>query len=64
MRTPKELHPEERIIYRPELLECPQCGISLKMYNYLARDKTVQTMDKVLSIGSRPGRCSDDVCTR
>ncbi|MCP4685663.1 MAG: hypothetical protein GY867_09480 [bacterium] len=32
------------------------------MYNYLAWDKTVQTLDRVLSIASRPGHCSDAMC--
>jgi hypothetical protein len=55
MRTPKELHPSERIIYKPELPACPHCEGPLMMYNYLAWDKTVQTLDRVLSIASRPG---------
>jgi hypothetical protein len=32
------------------------------MYNYLAWDKTVQTLDRVLSIASRPGQCADVTC--
>lgn len=32
------------------------------MYNYLAWDKTVQTLDRVLSIASRPGFCADATC--
>jgi hypothetical protein len=32
------------------------------MYNYLAWDKTVQTLDRVLSIASRPGHCADPRC--
>lgn len=32
------------------------------MYNYLAWDKTVQTLDRVLSIASRPGHCADPTC--
>lgn len=32
------------------------------MCNYLAWDKTVQTLDQVLSVASRPGRCPDERC--
>jgi len=62
MRTPKELHPGERIIYKPELAACPHCGGPLVMYNYLAWDKTVQTLEHVLSVASRPGHCADPTC--
>jgi hypothetical protein len=62
MRTPKELYPSERIIYKPELPACPHCEGPLMMYNYLAWDKTVQTLDRVLSIASRPGHCSNVMC--
>ena len=62
MRTPKELHPSERIIYKPELPACSHCGGPLVLYNYLAWDKTVQTLDRVLSIASRPGHCADPTC--
>jgi hypothetical protein len=62
MRTPKELYPSERIIYKPELPACPHCEGPLVMYNYLAWDKTVQTLDRVLSIASRPGHCANPTC--
>jgi hypothetical protein len=32
------------------------------MYNHLAWDKTVQTLDRVLSIASRPGHCANPTC--
>jgi hypothetical protein len=32
------------------------------LYNYLAWDKTVQTLDRVLSIASRPGHCANQTC--
>jgi hypothetical protein len=57
MRTPKRLYAAERIIYHPELLTCLHCGEILVMGNYLAWDKTIQTLDRVLSIASRPGHC-------
>jgi hypothetical protein len=62
MRTPKRLYPEERIIYHPELLTCPHCGDLLVTCNYLAWDKTVQRLDRVLSVASRPGRCPHATC--
>jgi hypothetical protein len=62
MRTPKQLYPDMRIIYKPELSNCLHCGGPLILCNYLAWDKTVQTLDGVLSIASRPGFCADPKC--
>jgi hypothetical protein len=62
MRTPKGLYADERLIYHPELLTCPHCGDLLVMCNYLAWDKTVQTLDRVLSVASRPGHCPNATC--
>jgi hypothetical protein len=63
MRTPKVLYPDERIIYKPELSACPYCGEPLVMCDYLAWDKTVQTLDTVLSVASRPAFCADPLCS-
>src|SRR5256714_13077726 len=57
MRTPKRLYAQQRLIYQPELLTCPHCGDLLVMCNYLGWTKPVQTLDGVLSVASRPGRC-------
>ena len=62
MRTPKRLYAHERLIYHPELLTCPHCGDLLVLCNYLAWDKTVQMLDRVLSVASRPGRCPHATC--
>jgi hypothetical protein len=62
MRTPKQLYAHERMIYQPELLTCPHCGDLLVTCNYLAWDKTVQSLDHVLSVASRPGRCPHATC--
>ena len=62
MRTPKRLYAQQRLIYQPELLTCPHCGDLLVMCNYLAWNKTVQTLDGVLSVASRPGRCPHETC--
>src|SRR3989475_10125863 len=62
MRTPKPLYAQHRMIYQPELLTCPHCGDLLVMCNYLAWNKTVQTLDHVLSVASRPARCPNAAC--
>ena len=62
MRIPKRLYAQQRLIYQPELLTCPHCGALLVMCNYLAWNKTVQTLDGVLSVASRPGRCPHEMC--
>src|SRR2546428_8694696 len=62
MRTPKRLYAHERVIYQPELLTCPHCGDLLVMCNYLAWHKTVQMLDRVLSVASRPGCCRHATC--
>ena len=62
MRTPKILYLDERIIYKPELSSCPHCEGPLEMCDYLLWDKTVQTVDAVLSIASRLASCADPRC--
>lgn len=62
MRTPKRLYAQRRLIYQPEWPTCPHCGEVLVMCNYLAWDKIVQTLDQVLSVASRPGRCPHETC--
>jgi Transposase, Mutator family len=62
MKTPKRLYAQQRTIYQPEFLTCPHCGDLLELCNYLAWDKTVQTLGGVLSVACRPGRCRHDMC--
>ena len=62
MSTPKQLYAQQRLIYQPELLTCPHCGDLLVTCNYLVWNKTVQTLDRVLSVASRPGRCPNETC--
>ena len=50
------------MIYHPELLTCPHCGDLLVTCNYLAWDKTVQMLDRVVSVASRPRRCPHAMC--
>lgn len=63
MRTPKPLYVQQRRIYHPELLSCPSCGDLLVGCNYLKWDKIVQTLDRVLSVASRPGHCPHPECS-
>src|SRR6266851_7916235 len=62
MRTPKRLYAQQRLIYQPEFPTCPHCGEVLVLCNSLAWEKTVQTLDQVLSVASRPGRCPHETC--
>ena len=62
MRTPKRLYAQQRLIYQPEWPTCPHCSEVLVMCNSLAWDKTVQTLDQVLSVANRPGRCPQETC--
>jgi hypothetical protein len=62
MRTPKRLDAEARIIYHPALLTCLHCGDLLVAWNSLAWDKTVQTLDGLLSVATRPGHCPHVTC--
>jgi hypothetical protein len=62
MKTPKQLYPSERIIYHPEVSVCLVCGGSLMLMNTLLWNKTVQTLDGVVSIASRPACCADPDC--
>ena len=62
MRTPKRFYAPQRMIDQPALLTCPHCGDLLVMGNSLAWDQTVQTLDRVLSAASRPGRCAHATC--
>jgi len=62
MRTPKRLYAQPRLMYQPALLTCPHCGDLLVLCNSLAWQKTVQTLDRVLAVASRPGRCPNEPC--
>src|SRR6266852_3569122 len=62
MRTPKRLYAQQRVIYQPELLTCLHCGDLLVMCNYLAWNKTVQTLDRVLSVVGGPFKNKNETC--
>jgi hypothetical protein len=62
MRTPKPFYAHARMIDHPELLPCPPCGDRLVTCNYLAWDKTVPMLERVLSVASRPGRGPHATC--
>jgi hypothetical protein len=50
------------MIYHPELSTCPSCAGPLRLANYLLWDKTVQTLEQVLSVASRPAFCAEPTC--
>ena len=52
MSPPKRLYTAERIIYHRALLTCLHCGDLLVMWNDLAWDKTVQTLNRRLAIAT------------
>ena len=54
MRTKRTLAPQERRIFHPELKKCPHCGAPLELCGYWRWDKTVQTLEGVISAASRP----------
>ena len=62
MRTPKTLCPDDRLLFHPEIAECPRCGEPIHLANHLSFNKTVQTLDGVLSVASRPGYCPNVTC--
>ncbi len=62
MRIAKNLVATSRTIYQSELNACPHCGGDLERLNYLAWDKTVQTLSGVKSIACRPARCANPDC--
>ena len=62
MRTPQRLDAEKRMVSHPALLTCPHGGELLVRWNSLAWEKTVQTLDRVLSIASRPSHCPKATC--
>ena len=62
MRTKRTLTPQERRIFHPELKKCPHCGAPLELCGYWRWDKTVQTLEGVISAASRPSRCTHPDC--
>ena len=61
-RRPKELVAQERYIYYAELDRCPSCGEPLELCGYYSFRKTVQLLDKVVYVASRPKRCGNPAC--
>jgi len=61
-RTPKRLYAAERIMDHPALLTCLHGGALWVSWNSLAWDQTVQTLDGLLAMATRPGHCPDATC--
>ncbi len=61
-RRPKHLVPQERRIYHAELELCPYCGTPLRLSGHYTWRKTVQQLDGVVYVASRPKECRNPSC--
>jgi hypothetical protein len=61
-RRPKALTAQERYVYHAELERCPSCGEPLHLCGHYNSRKTVQQLDKVVYIASRPKVCCHPTC--
>lgn len=61
-RRPKHLPIDERITYYCELAHCPACGTVLQPCRHLSWTKTVQHLDRVVVVSSRPKECPNPAC--
>jgi hypothetical protein len=61
-RRPKHLVITERHIYHAELESCPACGQPLELCGHYSWCKTVQQLDKVVYVASRPKECRNAAC--
>lgn len=63
-RRPKQLVAQERRIYHAELELCPSCGTPLRLSGHYTWRKTVQTLDGVIYVASRPKECCNPGCSQ
>jgi len=61
-RRPKHLPIDQSITYYCELERCPSCGSPLRPCRHLSWTKTVQHLDRVVRVSSRPKECSNPTC--
>jgi len=61
-RRPKQLVVQERHIYHAELEHCPACGAALHLSGHYTWRKTVQHLDQVVYVASRPKECRQVGC--
>ncbi len=62
MRTPKALDRTSPMLFLCELSHCPQCEGPLSPVGYVTGQKTIQTMQDVLTIADRPKTCCETGC--
>lgn len=62
MRTPKALYRTSPTLFMCELSHCPQCEAPLHPVGYVTGQKTIQTMQDVLTIAYRPKTCYEKGC--
>ncbi len=61
-RRPKHFAVVERCIYTCELPTCPVCATPLTAVDFYSWTKTVQQLDRVVSVAARPKRCTNPAC--
>jgi hypothetical protein len=61
-RRPKDLPIDERITYYCELTHCPACSTRLQPCRHLSWTKTVQHLERVVVVSSRPKECPNPAC--
>lgn len=61
-RRPKHLPITARCIYTCELTSCPACGQPLTPCTHYSFTKTVQHLDRVVSVAGRPKQCANPAC--
>jgi hypothetical protein len=60
----KALTITDRIVYNCELEVCPACGKELKPCRHYTWAKTVQHLDRVAYVASRPKECRNPACSQ
>ena len=60
----KRLEIKGRNIYKPEPMECGECGTTLELQRHYQWRKTVQHLSGAVYVASQGGKCSNPECSR
>lgn len=60
----KTLEIRERQIYKPEKMECSECGGTLELQRHYQWRKTVQHLSGAVYVASQGGKCTNSECSR
>jgi len=60
----KTLEIRERQIYKPEKMECSECGGTLELQRHYQWRKTVQHLSGAVYVASQGGKCTNPECSR